>query len=99
MTISFEVEALEEYEEAAQYAEDKFGLGRAFVAAVRSALTTIAQDPGRFPSVGQDIRIFRMKRFPFYLFYHYAEQEALLTIYAVAHHKRQSDYWRGRVSE
>jgi hypothetical protein len=65
MTTTFEAEALAEYHEAAQYSEDRFGLGRQFVAAVQSALATIEKTPDRFQPVGQGIRVFRMKRFPF----------------------------------
>ncbi len=39
---------------------------------------------------------FRLKRFPFYLFYRYFEQKQHVRILAVMHHKRRQDYWRGR---
>ncbi len=71
MKVQFGTEALIEYEEAAQYAEDRFGCGLQFVAAMRAALDSIAKDPTRFQPVGQDIRIFRLKRYPYYLFYRY----------------------------
>lgn len=53
MTIQYESEALIEYEEAAHYAEDHFGCGQKFVAAMRAALGSIAKDPTRFQPVGQ----------------------------------------------
>ncbi|MBL9114254.1 MAG: type II toxin-antitoxin system RelE/ParE family toxin [Verrucomicrobiaceae bacterium] len=99
MTIRFESEALIEYEEAAQYAEDRFGCGQKLVAAMRAALVSIAKDPTRFQPVGGGIRIFRLKRYPYYLFYHLDEPALTVTIYAVAHHKRQQDYWRARLPE
>lgn len=64
MKIHFESEALIEYQEAAQYAEDRFGSGQKFVATVRAALESIANDPTRFQPVGDGIRIYRLKRFP-----------------------------------
>ncbi len=97
MTVTFESAALREYQEAAQYSEERFGLGREFVAAVQVALETISSDPERFQLIGHEIRIFRMKRFPYYLFYHFAAAAGSVTIYAVAHHKKQNDYWRGRL--
>ena len=97
MTVQFESEALAEYEEAAQYAEDRFGCGRKFVEAVRDALDSIAKDPTRFQQVGEGIRIFRLKRYPYYLFYHVDEIDDRVTVYAVAHHKRQDNYWRDRL--
>ncbi len=99
MTVQFESEALSEYQEAAQYAEDRFGSGVKFVAAMRTALDAIAQDPTRFQRVGDGIRIFRLKRYPYYLFYHFDESSDVVTVFAVAHHKRQVNYWRARLPE
>jgi toxin ParE1/3/4 len=99
MTIHFETEALAEYQEAAQYSEDRFGLGLQFVAAVQEALATISKDPERYQQVGEGIRIFRMRRFPYYLFYHHLKEQELIAIYALAHHKRQKDYWRKRLPD
>jgi len=99
MIVSFEAQALEEYQDAAQYSEDRFGLGKTFVLAMEQALEAIALNPERYQSVGEGIRIFRMKRFPYYLFYHFSDELKQVVIYAVAHHRRQSDYWRGRLPE
>ena len=97
MTTTFDPDSLEEYHEAAQYAEDRFGVGRQFVADIQGAIAGIEKDPTRFQPVGDGIRIFRMKRFPYYLFYHYDESDQTIMIYALAHHKRQQDYWRDRL--
>lgn len=97
MIVRFETEALEEYRDAALYSEEHFGLGEAFVQAVEAALTVIKQHPGRFQSVGEGVRIFRLKRFPYYLFYHEDTQRGAVIIYAVAHHSRRPDYWRKRM--
>ena len=97
MILQFEQEALEEYREAAFYSEERFGLGEAFVQAMQAALETISCDPARFQSVGDGVRIFRLKRFPYYLYYYYHMQRETITIYAVAHHRRRPDYWRQRM--
>jgi plasmid stabilization system protein ParE len=99
MKFHFEAEALIEYGEATQYAEDRFGCGQKFVAGMRAAIDSIAREPERFQLVGQDIRIFRLKRYPYYIFYHYDRSDETVTVYAVAHHKRQQNYWRARLSE
>ena len=97
MTLKFEQEALEEYREAALYSEERFGLGEAFVQAMEAALESISNDPTQFQLVGDGVRIFRLKRFPYYLYYyHQANQEAII-VYAVAHHSRRPGYWRRRV--
>ncbi len=99
MTVHFESAALIEYRDAVLYSERRFSLGDQFVQAVESAVETIASDPGRFQPVGKDVRIFRMRRFPYCIFYHYAPASDAITIYAVAHHHRKPDYWRERMPD
>ncbi len=99
MTTSFDPEALDEYHEAAKYSEQRFGMGRQFVTSMQAAITAIEKTPVRYQSVGQGIRIFRMKKLPYYLFYHYDEASQAITIYAVAHHKREPGYWHGRLKD
>lgn len=95
MKIVFEQDALGEYLDAVRHSEERFGLGRSFVAAVDNSLSSIASNPDGYKEVGMGIRIFRMKRFPFYLFYH--SSDSVITLYAVAHHARRPGYWRDRV--
>jgi mRNA-degrading endonuclease RelE of RelBE toxin-antitoxin system len=97
MVVSGRMEKVEEYREAAQYSEDRFGLGVQFVNAVQTALREIESDPARFQQVGEGVRIYRMRRFPYYLFYQHQPKTGAVIIYAVAHHKRQPDYWRERI--
>lgn len=98
MIVHFEKEALEEYRDAALYSEERFGLGQSFVKAIQAALDVIAHGPAHFQSVGDGVRIFRLKRFPYYLYYHHDEKKAII-IYAVAHHGRRPDYWRNRMGD
>lgn len=97
MTLHFELEALEEYRDAAIYSKTRFGLGEDFVQAMEAALKTIAHDPALFQLVGNGVRIFRLKRFPYHLYYHHDAEEEKITIYAVAHHSRRPGYWRKRL--
>lgn len=96
MKIHFESDALDEYRDAALYSKEHFGLGEEFVQAVESALEVISHDPERFQPVGDGVRIFRMKRFPYYLFYHHSKESQSISVFAVAHHSRKPDYWRRR---
>ena len=97
MTCHFEAQALEEYREAVIYSERRFGLGEEFVQSVTAALDTISRDPERFQPLGHGVHIFRMRRFPYYLFYHYSPESMSIVVYAVAHHRRKPDYWRPRL--
>ena len=97
MNVVFEKEALDEYLDASRHSQNRFGLGKSFVAAIEESLAVIANDPARFQEVGMGIRIFRMRRFPFYLFYQHLRDQNLITVYAIAHHARRPDYWRERI--
>lgn len=97
MIVHFEEDALEEYRDAVLYSEERFSLGEEFVQAIEAALAVIGQDPERFQAVGEGIRIFRPKRFPYYLYYHHDRKRGAVIIYAVAHHSRRPDYWRKRL--
>ena len=97
MNVVFEQEALEEYRDAARYSQEHFGLGHDFIRAVRHATAAIAADPARFPQITKGIRVFRLRRFPFHLYYHSVEGSDRIIIYAVAHHARSPEYWRSRL--
>jgi toxin ParE1/3/4 len=97
MKLVFEKEALEEYLDAARYSQRTFGLGSEFIKAVQNAIDALSADPIRFQQIGAGVYVFRMKRFPFCLFYHHSTEEKSIIIYAVAHHARRPDYWRKRL--
>jgi plasmid stabilization system protein ParE len=97
MTVHFQSEALAEYQEAARYAEEQFGLGEAFVQAVEAALERILRAPLSYQAVGDGVRIFRMRRFPYSIFYLHSPETENFIIYALAHDKRRSGYWRSRL--
>ena len=97
MKVVFEDQALREYHDAAHHSENRFGLGNDFIKAVEQALAAISADPEKYREVGRGLRMFRMKRFPFYLFYLPMRDQNLITVYAVAHHARRPGYWRKRI--
>lgn len=100
MTHGFEREAFDEYLDTARYyGEQRDGLGEEFVQAVEAAISTIAEDPARYQPVGDGLRIFRMKRFPYYLFYRFDERRNHAIFFAVMHQRRRPGYWRHRVSQ
>jgi toxin ParE1/3/4 len=99
MNFDFHPEAREEFRDAAHWYEDRsLFAGDRFVQAVRSAVDVILSDPLRYPSVGDGIRVFRLKQFPFRLYYSFDVASDFVCIYAVMHEKRRPDYWRGRIS-
>lgn len=66
---------------------------------VRAAVNAILADPLRYQSVGEGVRVFRLKKFPFFsIYYSFDEAAQFVCIYAVMHEKRRPDYWRERLS-
>jgi toxin ParE1/3/4 len=99
MTHGFEREAFQEYEAAANYyAEQRSGLGEEFVQAVEKAVAAIRETPTRFQPVGEGLRIYRLRRFPYCLFYRFEVVRDHITVFAVMHNRRRPNYWKGRLS-
>jgi hypothetical protein len=65
---------------------------------VRATVDAIMADPLRYPPDEEGIRVFRLKKFPFKLYYSFDEGMQFVCIYAVMHEKRRPEYWRKRVS-
>jgi len=97
MKLGFLHEADVEFRESARYYEDKApGLGLAFIAEVHRVAAIIAAQPNIGSPVGDELRKFMLRRFPYSLIYALEGDEVIVT--AVAHHKRRPFYWsrRGR---
>lgn len=100
MNFDFHPDAREEFREAAHWYEDRsIFAGDRFVKAVRAAIGQIMLDPARHQSLDQGIRVFRLKVFPYRVYYVHEEQADLIRVYAVMHEKRQPDYWRDRLGK
>jgi toxin ParE1/3/4 len=98
MTFDFHPEAREEFRDAAHWYENRsIYAGDRFVRAVGVAVNAILADPLRYQPVDHGIRVYRLKKFPFRLYYSFDEEADSVCIYALMHEKRRSDYWRGRV--
>lgn len=98
MTFEFHPDALQEYHEAGRwYGEQRHLLGVEFTRAIEAAIAEILRDPQRFQPAGQSIRIYRLKRFPYYIFFKCSTRPDHVRIVALSHRKRRPDYWRDRV--
>jgi toxin ParE1/3/4 len=98
MNFEFHPEARDEFLDAAHWYEERSLLaGDRFVSVVRAAVESILADPNRFQPVNGAIRVFRLKKFPFKLYYGFDEAAQVVCIYAVMHEKRRPDYWRHRI--
>ncbi|MBX7212325.1 MAG: type II toxin-antitoxin system RelE/ParE family toxin [Verrucomicrobiaceae bacterium] len=98
MTHDFHPDARKEYLDAVVWHEkNRLGSGEQFIAEVEGAIGIILSDPGRFQRVGDEIRIFRLRRFPYYLYYESFSDSEHIRIYAIAHNRRKPDYWLYRL--
>ena len=89
---------LEIQESARWYAEQSLLASTRFVSAVQAALEKILSAPDIFPFAGNDVRVLRLKTFPFKIYYEFDEGTQHVRFLCVMHNKRRPDYWRSRTS-
>ena len=87
----------DELSEAAVYFEkQKPGRGHTFLSEARHAIARIRTFPFSGSPVSADpVRRVLLRRFPYSVVYEYRNGEVI--IYAVAHQRREQDYWRDRL--
>lgn len=97
MNAVFAEEALAEFNEAkAYYALKDAELEEAFADSVRQGLRLVCAQPESGRIEFEDVRRVILKRFPYKLLY-IVEADRLLVV-AVAHQRRQPEYWFNRVT-
>lgn len=95
MRLKFHPKALEEYEHAVAYYEDRLpGLGERFIAAVEAALQGIIEAPQRWPELKPGVRRRLTRIFPYAILYS-VELEYLLEL-AIMHCHQKPGYWHSR---
>jgi toxin ParE1/3/4 len=87
--------AEDEMTAAAQFYEAAAaGLGDDFLDDVQACIDSVREAPGLGVALGDGFRRMLFRRFPFSLIY-FPETDAIVVI-AIAHQRRQPDYWTGR---
>jgi mRNA-degrading endonuclease RelE of RelBE toxin-antitoxin system len=98
MTFDFHPAARDEFHDAARWYEDgSIFAGDRFTQTMRLAVNAILADPTRYQPTGEGVRVYRLKKFPFRLYYTFDADTDFVCIYAVMHEKRRPDYWRTRL--
>jgi len=77
-----------------RYERERSGLGLAFLAAVREAEAVLTSHPELGMPLGGANRRHLIRRFPYGLIYRYERER--IYILAVAHWRRDADYWADR---
>jgi plasmid stabilization system protein ParE len=78
----------------AWYEKRRAGLGEEFLSSVDACLERIRRQPQMYTLIHENYRRSLIRRFPFAIFYEYAEAE--VTVYAVFHTSRDPQQWRQR---
>jgi len=87
--------ALEHEEQVTYYEERRVGLGARYHAATMLAIDTACRTPLRFRVARPpNIRKVSLRGFPFSVVYR--EVDGVVQVLAVAHHRREPDYWTRR---
>jgi plasmid stabilization system protein ParE len=93
---TFHPEADAEFVAAGLYYDAQVvGLGASFVDAVGRAVSLIRQHPDVGSPIGPQLRRMLISGFPYAVIYRRGSDSLLIV--AVAHLRRRSDYWLGRV--
>jgi len=93
--LSLRAQARAEIQEAFEWYEDQRpGLGREFLAAVRARLADIEEAPARYSKVRGEVRRALVDRFPYSIFY-FAEPDETVVL-ACFHGKRDPRHWHKR---
>ena len=97
MTVRLLEVAQQELDEAvSHYNGESPGLGNAFLLEAVAAIDRIRRFPEAWHPLGEEIRRCRLRRFPYGLIY--AQDRGEILILAVAHARREPDYWRDRIN-
>jgi plasmid stabilization system protein ParE len=87
--------AEEEISDAFQwYSERSSFAANALRAEIIAAIDSLAEDPMMWPADAEGVRYYILRRFPYTI--HYEVAGALVTVLAVAHHRRRPGYWQNR---
>ena len=96
--IKYHPKALAEAFRAANYYDrQRTGLGSEFFDEVDKTAGQLLADPLRSRTDEDGVRSWRLRRFPFRIYY--AVDPNRIRVLAVAHLRRRPGYWRGRIED
>jgi plasmid stabilization system protein ParE len=83
------------------YENQRPGLGDDFIDSLTVAFRVVASRPRSFnrvpvPVTGHEVRRFVMRQYPYSVYYDVRAKDVV--VFAVAHQRRQQDYWLNRLS-
>lgn len=97
MNLRFHSEALDDYEESADYYQAiSVVVAKRFVSEIERSIQNIKSHPLACPVIEDDVRRCLLKRFPFGIYFSIEHDHIL--ILAVMHLSRRPRYWADRMS-
>ena len=87
----------EAFQSARFYEQKRAGLGMEFFSELDRTASHIQTNPFRPPADKDQVRSWRLQRFPFRVYY-VADPE-IIRVLAVAHLRREPGYWRQRLNQ
>lgn len=97
MRVRFHSAAKDEFLHASKwYEEQRSGLGEEFIVAIQTAIAAIVSDPFRFQPVAEHARIFRVKKFPYCIYFRVLPEKGVVRVLSIMHNSRHPDTWKGR---
>ena len=84
-------------ETIAWYEERRAGLGAEFRAEIKARLQQAIESPGRFRNLTPDIRVARLNRFPYFLYF--SEMPQRIEVLAIVYAGRDPQWIRKRLVE
>ena len=94
-SIVFRRAARSEYARSIKWYDNRRpGLGGEFEAEVSAVLSTIADQPDRYPIADGDVRVAPVHRFPFAVYYRIRSR--WIVVISVFHQSRDPEEWRSR---
>jgi len=96
VALEFTTDARAEFDEAFDwYAARSVGAAIGFATEIDVAIEAIMADPKRFVRTYAGCQLFRLKRYPYCVVYHFSADT--ITNVAIAHAKRRPGYWCTRL--
>lgn len=98
MSIALLPQAENEYLAAIEWYERQGeGLGAEFSQEVEKSFDRISSAPERYRLAGKLLRVIRVDRFPYSIFYRWDSARSLLLVTSIFHHRRRPGSWLGRI--
>ena len=98
MTLELHPEARNEYLASVEWYERQVdGLGTEFSLEIEKTFDRILADPERYRLADKVLRVIKVQRFPYSIFYRWDFDQSHIFVTTVFHHKRHPGSWQNRI--